>query len=403
MNTARGYRAGGYLDPALFDAYRATLQTINRPDAPVTQETWATHVHWTGDRTLLAFSNTALYPPLFYAPAAVAVLLGRATRMTVTRTLILSRLLTGATAVGIAAAAIACAGDAAVWLFAVLTLRTSLTVFASTSQDPLILACSAIAGALLARMLRPSGDAKGWQLGGLTLALALVATARPAYAALAVLPLAPTGLRLRSRLLAAAAVAASVLAWSGIAASTALTNVGIQGGADPAAQIARLQADPLLIARATWAALAHDWARYVQELVGRTSWSGWPEGVLPHVYFTAAQAIIVAAAVAAMSGLRADRVNTGSRLAIAAGLLLSAAGVFAIEYVTFNVPGSATVEGVSGRYFLPLLLIAASLFPASGGKRFARPRVALVLAVAAFPLVSITVATDAVVLQYYFR
>ena len=166
----RMYWAGGYLDAALFDAYRPTLQTIDHPEAPVTKQSWAPRVHWSDDRMMLAFTNTAVYPPVFYIPAAVGVLVGRATRMTVTQTLILSRLLTGAAAVALAAVAIACAGDAAVWLFAVLTLPTSMSLIASPSQDALMLACSALAGALLARSLRPaerSCDRSAGRTGGI--------------------------------------------------------------------------------------------------------------------------------------------------------------------------------------------------------------------------------------------
>jgi uncharacterized membrane protein len=86
---------------------------------------------------------------------------------------------------------------------------------------------------------------------------------------------------------------------------------------------------------------------------------------------------------------------------IAAGLLLSACGMFGAEYVSWTAPGNPTVEGIQGRYFLPLALVGAALLPAVGGARVARLRAALVLAVAAFPVVSLAVTMQAVVVRYY--
>ena len=112
--------------------------------------------------------------------------------------------------------------------------------------------------------------------------------------------------------------------------------------------------------------------------------------------------MLAVAAVAAMLGLRGEPVGAGNRMLIATGLLVAAAGLFAIHYVTWTVPGGATVEGVQGRYFLPLAMAGTALLPAVGQARLARWRASLVLAVAVFPVLSIGVVVRAVVLRYYF-
>jgi uncharacterized membrane protein len=111
--------------------------------------------------------------------------------------------------------------------------------------------------------------------------------------------------------------------------------------------------------------------------------------------------MLVVAAVAAMLGMRGERISVASRLLIATGVLGSAAGVFAIEFVTWTVPGHATVEGVEGRYFLPLALVGAALLPALGDGRWARVRGALVGVVMVFPVISLAVVMRAVVVRYY--
>jgi len=107
------------------------------------------------------------------------------------------------------------------------------------------------------------------------------------------------------------------------------------------------------------------------------------------------------AAIAAMLGLKGERISAGSRLMMAAGLLLSAAGMFATFYLIWTRPGDAIVSGMQGRYFLPLALAGAGLLPMLGDGRWTRLHKALVAVVALFPIVSLAVVMRAVVLRYY--
>jgi uncharacterized membrane protein len=181
---------------------------------------------------------------------------------------------------------------------------------------------------------------------------------------------------------------------------TALTNIGGFIGADPAAQLARLRGDPLLVVQVAWETLTQYWRAYLETFVGQL---GWLDTALPCAYHAAAHAMLGIAAMAAMLGLRGERISVGSCLVIAVGLLLSVAGVFAIQYLTWTVPGHATVEGVMGRYFLPIALAGAGLLPALGGTRWARlgHNALVVVVVAAFPVVTLAVVMRAVVLRYY--
>jgi uncharacterized membrane protein len=150
--------------------------------------------------------------------------------------------------------------------------------------------------------------------------------------------------------------------------------------------------------RAVGNAMGLYWRGYLEEFVGHL---GWLDTALPPAYHLAARTMLVVAAVAAMLGMRGERISVASRLLIATGVLGSAAGVFAIEFVTWTVPGHATVEGVEGRYFLPLALVGAALLPALGDGRWARVRGALVGVVMVFPVISLAVVMRAVVVRYY--
>ena len=115
----------------------------------------------------------------------------------------------------------------------------SLSLMASASQDVLLIACGALAGALLVRGIRRPIAADGKLLASLAVALSLVATARPPFGALALLPLGlPRRLQLWRRMLVALVVVICTLSWARIAAVTSLTNFWRccrrrSGGANP--------------------------------------------------------------------------------------------------------------------------------------------------------------------------
>jgi uncharacterized membrane protein len=316
------------------------------------------------------------------------------------QTLIISRLLSGATVVAIGAAAIAIAGGAAPWIFTILTMPMSLSLIASASQDALLLGCSALAGGLLVRGLRwPDTLNAKLLVIGLTVALALAAMARPPYGALAVLPLGLKEVRWRWRVLAAMAVAACVMIWSAIAAATTYTDFyGPAVGANPAAQLAWLGGDPLQVAHVAWTTLTQYWRKYLIEFVGQL---GWLDTALPYSYHSAARVMLVIGAVTAMLGIKVDHIPACGGLIVVAGVLLSVIGVFGFQYLTWTAPGSSTVLGVQGRYFLPIALASAALLPALGHTWLARLRDGLLIVVLGFPVVSMAVVMRALVLRYY--
>ena len=88
---------------------------------------------------------------------------------------------------------------------------------------------------------------------------------------------------------------------------------------------------------------------------------------------------------------------------MAASVLLSTAGVFAIEYLTWTIPGGAIVEGVQGRYLLPILLVGTGLLSLGRAKKCERLRQALIVLVAVFPVVSLAVTMNAVIWRYYLQ
>jgi uncharacterized membrane protein len=394
------FQAGGLSDPAVRQAQLPFDPLVGHRDQKTTRQNYSPQVHWSDSRTMTTFPNTAIYPPFFYIPSAAGVLLGRMAGATIVHSLMLSRLLTGASAVAVAAVAIASAGAAAIWIFAIMTLPMSLAVIASPAPDALILGFSALAVALMLRWrLQPAVPHPG-ALAWLTMSLGLVAMTRPPYASLVLPLLALPRVSWRRRVLAAAAVLGCVGLWAVITAATTLSNVGAVVHADPAGQLSLLLADPLRIPPLAAVTMRHYGRGYVASFIGIL---GWLDTGLPPDYRVAAMVMLATAAVAAALGIRRVPGGANLRLLSAAAILIAAVGIFVGQYLTWTAPGNDTIEGVQGRYFLPLALPVAALLPALGGARSARVQQMLVLAVVAFPILTIGVVMRAIVLRYYLN
>ena len=396
----RFFQGGGLSDPAVRQAWLPFDLLVGHPDRKTKRQDGAAQIDWSNARTLTTFPNTAMYPPFFYIPSALGVVLGRMVGATVVHSLMLSRLLTGAAAVAVAAVAIILSGAAAIWIFAILTLPMSLALIASPAPDALILGFSALAVALMLRSQLQPAALKPGGLVWLTVSLGLVAMARPPYAFLVLPLLALPRVGWRRRLLMAAVVIVCVGLWGVITAVTTWSNVGAVVHADPTRQLSLLLADPLRIPPLAAATMRHYWRGYVASFIGLL---GWLDTDLPWDYRLAAMAMLAAAAVAAALGLRRVSGGAGGWLLSAAAILFAAMGVFVGEYLSWTAPGKDMIEGVQGRYFLPLALPVAALLPALGGARTGRVHQMLVLAVVLFPVLTIGVVMRAIVLRYYLN
>ncbi len=390
--------AGGWADAAVEWAHAPFSALPFHPERRATAAMWAPGVKWHGPPMLAAFGNTAAYPPLFYVPAALGVLAGRATRASVVQTLVASRLLTGLVAVLIAAAGIAAAGAAAVWLFALLTLPMSLELLGACSQDALVLAAAAVAGTLALLLLRAPGEAVRARGLGLAAALILLAMARPPYALLGLVPLGLGGVARRRRLLLAAAPLAGAALWGGVSALTAYTNIGDRFGTDPGAQLLRLWHHPARVLGLAAQTLAVNGGWYLEQFVGLL---GYLDTKLPGPYHRAALVVLGLAALASMLRPREAGAGRWTRPLVAAAVLLAAAGTFFGIYVTWTAVGRPIVDGVQGRYFLPLALAGVAGLPALGALPLAWPRRMLVAVIMLFPPVTLAVTMQAIVARYY--
>jgi uncharacterized membrane protein len=360
----------------------------------------ANAVQW-GHRMPATFANTSIYSPFLYLPAVIGDRAGKLFGFSIARTLILSRAATGIACAAVAAAAIALAGEAAMYLFIVLSLPMSLFLFASVSQDGPMLALAAMAIALALCIQNESPAARPARFVAVCACVCLLGIGRPAYAPFCVLPLLLTGIAWRQRVAGAALAVAGIAAWSLIAAHWSLINAVGSIGVDPPAQMRALLMHPTL-----WGTLAHSVVTGAQGMEGSSFFRetvgilGWQDVFLPDWFYIVAGCAWLGSVIVILPRDRPG-LPPGAQGALFIAGAAAVVLVFLLEYLTWTPVGLPVVQGVQGRYFLPIALFLPGMLPNLRSAAAARICVPARILLLGFPALSIAVMVSCVVRRYY--
>lgn len=361
--------------------------------------------------------NTAVYTPTFYLPGAFGLGVAHLLHRGPYRAILAGRILNSLTYAALGLAALLLARRLRGVLFATLLLPMSLALAASFNQDGLMIASSVLAAALLTR----GTPASYWAAGAI---LAAVIAAKPPYIPLAlvmgVVPAAYLGRNSRLQRLGGVALAGlPALAWTALAQSRAM--VPFERGeayhpgplwpgdpsrvfltTDPSAQLQVLLHRPLLGITLPLQELQVWWEGHLQQFVG---YLGLLDTPLPDDLYTLWYAAILAVLAGEAFGARHDA--TGPRalqsLAIISLAVLSAWLVYIAQYLSWTPVGNAMLEGVQGRYFIPLLPVLGLAVPRlvlPGGSVLRHVLRVPAVAAAGAGMVAVPVLT---VMAYYMR
>ena len=346
--------------------------------------------------------NTAVYPPLFYVPAAFGMEVAKLLHQGPFVAILAAHLVNAGCYVLLGAAAIHMARRGRVILFAILCLPMSLSLAASVNHDGLVIACAALSGALLTRLDRPA-----WWVGALLLGLA--AMAKPYLLPLAlIVPASAIGTGRGRAGQAAGGLAVAVLpplAWAGMMAVFVAAPF-VRGPAYPAGplwagppgtmfattnpgeQLRILLADPVRLI-----SIPVDTLRQATEWLWRGALGvlGTLDVVLPTPLYSAWGWVLAAAVLAGFCAGRSERGGTLALPATAAlvGAVASVWCVYLLQYLSWTHVGNALVEGVQGRYFLP---VAALALPVAALPVIRGPAGNVLLATLSAPVVALAAA-----------
>ncbi|GAC1346226.1 MAG: DUF2142 domain-containing protein [Acetobacteraceae bacterium] len=385
-----GRNSGGLVAPEIEATASVFQPVVAHREQKVTAAMFAAvrRVGWRGAPIWASFANTSIYPPFFYAPAVVGIWAGKLGHVSVVHTLVLARVLTGLVCCALIGGAIArCLRDgmagAGLLIFAVATLPMSLSVASACSQDGVMLGAGAVAAAGLVRLRRRAGIGV---FVAMCVCLGLMAMARPAYVALGLVPLAAGSMTRRARWAGAVLVVLACLGWVAVAGSYAAIDTTASHGADVGAQLLGLldPAHDLALALGT----GRRFGDYVEGFVGKL---GWLDVDLPRSLIVAACVMLVGTGVVGWRGRPA-----GAWVAL--GVAISVGLVFLVQYLTWTAVGKTVVDGVQGRYFLPLAMVLSGIAGGWPRHRLGRGLSALVVV---FPVVAIGVTIRALIVRYY--
>ncbi len=382
--------AGGWSDSAVFDATVPLQAIASHPDRKVTLSMLAAsrRVRWHDSLSALPFANTIQYPPMLYLPAAAATRVGEISRMSVDRTLELARGAGAVVAILLTAVALGLARRTRYALAAVAMLPMTCSLYASVSQDGLMIALSFLAVGWIDRIIERGWPAGLRELAALGAALGCVIMARPPYLPLVVLLFLGT-VRMRwSAAFAVCAVTAAVLGWSALVASRIMVSFP---QAEPTTQLALLHADPGKLVISILDTLRRNGEPYAREFIGQL---GMLDTKLPLWYVQFAAAVVFCAFGGAAAG-PSSRPWLPLFAVVCAAVL-----IFVVQYVTWTPAGADLIDGIQGRYFIPLAAALALAIPSWPriGATF-RPLAAVGLG--ALGVVTPFIVVEALVVRYY--
>ena len=419
--------AGGKIDPAPGLAGSTWTGSVPLPQKKLTAARVAQldAIGWWNHRQFVAFPNTAVYMPLFYLPAAIGLAVGRAAGLTPHASDLLARALGAICFTLLGTLVLLAARRGRRLLFAGLTVPMTLWLAASVNEDGLMIAGYALAAALLTR----ASGARGGAWWGAGLALGLAIAVKPPYlplAAMMLLPVALTraaswrGRELRGLLFGVALASVPALLWAAAMAHFVATPVRIDPpahpgplwpgdphalfrGPDMAAQLRVLLHDPALLLTLPFRTIAADWSFKPHELIGVL---GPLDLVLPQPLYAFWFAALGLAVIGDLLAAPGEAVPTSSALSIAIALAAAALTVLAIydiQYLSWTDVGATRIEGVQGRYLLPVLVMVAAALPVWPVRNGRFWRGMLTLPVAGMALFGLVYLPWLVVTTYYLR
>lgn len=400
-----GPHAGGFADSGADHIWDCVAGLPHNPKVLYTkdEQKGVESAQWSGVSTYREFPNTGTGALTGYLPQAMGILIGRAVGLGPLRTLELARLLNGAFAIAVCAFSLGWCRRGKLIMFAVLLMPMNLSLFASCGQDATLIALTCVAYAAISRQLDGGGPLSTVRAAVVIVSLTVVLVGRPPYVVLLLALLVP-GLFIGRRnrpswatgfWLAFFSFAVTVAWWltaMHMAGAVATPLAGI-GTVDAKMQLINVLHHPGIVGSLLSYAAQHT----VEYIAGVIGYMGWLDTLMPALYYLAMILVLAMAAIAEMSH--------GPRLAKSVTVLLMAAGfagvaaVFIVEYLIWSPVGAPGIYGVQGRYFIPLVIVAAVGLPRLGDSLKDYQRITAI--VVAAQLITAVVLPQVIMARYY--
>lgn len=318
------------------------------------------------EREEVFIPNALVYTFVPYVPQALGIAVARELGSSALGALYAGRIANAALASVVIAFAIARAPSYR-WLLAALALTPmAVALRGSLSPDATVFAVAALLVAEVAALAWGSTVTAPplRRMVPLVAAAAVLCAAKLAYLPLCLLVLLIPAERWPMRRAAALALYASVVVAAtslSVIAAHSVSAMRFDVSVDPAGQVLHVLSHPLEAAFT----ILHDAAvhapRYASQLIGKLGWLDVP---LPPALLIGFFLLLVTLLL--IDGQPSIVVRAWQRLLVAALTVFGVVAIIASQYVMWTPVGASFVEGVQGRYFLPVALVA--IWSCHGGR-----------------------------------
>lgn len=390
--------AGGYL-PVNFPAESEMLNSLRfnpQVKVPMAELLALSQRHWDMRRGWISFPNTVIYAPITYIPGAITAAVARGARATIIQTSYAIRAVNLIFTIALCVLAIGLARRGIMYLIVISSMPMVFALGASCSQDGVLIGLSFVTAALLTRLdSGHPGSTRYW--AGMALLFAVLTVSKPP---LLLCSLIPAGLvlpgRRAMRFLPFIASVVAFLLWQKIGLNPTKIQFLDGSGTSDSGQVHWVLTHPFSLPALAYHTLSSNLEHNIHEFVGVL---GWLDLIFPSWFYRSFYLAIIASicfCLWAANGGSAVRQYRSTVAVTVIAMLLAVGAVYFSLYVIWNPVGAPVIDGVQGRYFLPIAPFLALVFPRvrAGGSVSDRP----VLHSIAMLCMGIFLAVDTVVL-----
>ncbi|WDF76333.1 DUF2142 domain-containing protein [Mucilaginibacter sp. KACC 22773] len=356
----------------------------------------AKKIRWHTGTIYFNFGNTAIYPPVVYLMQALGISVGKLLHLSILNTLYLSRILNGLLCVALCFFALMLAKQSNILLFIVLLFPMTVSLFASVSQDAVLISCCFLLVGFIDDF--SFGDKKHqpqWKLYAMVILVSIIGIAKPPYIIFAFLFL---FLKLTPKQKAVGIITpfAVLVLWL-------VVNHG-------SFMIKFAPAEMRLNSKLQVLYILHHPFRFIgmffnfdktalqntaDMFVGVLAWLDVP---LPDIYYRNAYICLVLGIIISLGFKGSARL----RIALLVCSIITIVAVISAQYITWTALESPTLGGMQGRYLIPIFpLIASALCGYSLNNRFAGLKAVVLCIVSLFPAYSAIIMIQVISSRYY--
>ena len=359
--------AGGYVSKSLLNASKVVehipFHVENKLTSDIILELRQLKIQ--SEQVFYGFGNTVINAPIFYLPSSLGIGFSKFIDTSILNTLLISRILNGLICIALSSMALYVVRFGKHIMFSILTLPMSLGLFGVVSPDGLIFACTALVVALITRIEDyKSSSEKGCLLALLVILLSSVVATKIAYLPLIFLFFVPSvyhHIGLRGALICTSATLFVEFLWfvfGILPVSVPLFHDGYVISAKD--QLYHIISNPLSNFSLIFNTLLTLGGFYIQSFIGIL---GCLDAYLKPQAYVYYEIYLALSILFDFLFEKKGEPRRGDALFV---ILIFLATFFCIEYALYlawSPVGGSIIEGVQGRYFIPMMLLLTLIVP----------------------------------------